>query len=135
MDPQVLVNLKDTVLQNPTAVVGFLMPFVIEILNKNISPEATYLYIKPLGRTFILDEDFKKSLAAFIVCLLVATLFDLKALQWGNLGAFATSVAIIYAESQFVFKTYFRSSYFRAKLLDALYGEAQSKSTEVDGIG
>jgi hypothetical protein len=134
MDLQPLLSLRDFVLQNPTAVVGFLMPFIIEVLNKNISPESNYIYIKPLGRTFILDEDFKKSLAAFVVCLAVAVLFELKALQWGNFGALAISFGIIYAESQAVFKLYFRNSYFRAKLLESLYGNTP-ETTPTDAIG
>lgn len=129
-----LLQTKDLIVQNPQAVVGVILPFFIEFLNKNINPEPSYLYIKALGRTFIFDEDFKKSLVALAVCFIVATIIERNNISLSSSGGLITAFSLIYAESQTVFKLYFKNSTFRAKMIDALYG-SQSKSTELDGIG
>lgn len=105
MDTQTLLTIKDLFMQNPAAVVGLAMPPLIDILNKDIAPE----------------KQTERFLSTFAICFCVAAIFNLNNIMVNSWGAVFTSFGLIFTESQLVYKTYFKDSYLRSKLLERVY--------------
>lgn len=78
--------------------VGFILPPIVEILNKDI------------------DDQRERFIVSCLVCFLVASLLDWKYIAAGTPEALIGTFTIIFAESQLVFKTYFANSTIRYKI-------------------
>lgn len=77
-----------------TQLVGFLLPPIIQILNKDI-PEK---------------NQKQRFLATLATCLVTALVLNFNKLQLDTLDQVLTSFTLIFAESQAVYKLYFKQS-------------------------
>lgn len=112
MDINTLISFKDFVTTNPGLVIGFVLPPLIDVLNKDIPA----------------DRETERTLATLTVCFAVAFLFNFNKVMlnsWTNIGI---SFPIIFTESYGVYKLYFKNSFLRSKLLEKLYGVPVSLS-------
>lgn len=81
--------------ENAPNLVGFLMPFVVEAFNKNVKT--------PQARRFV----------SFAICCIVAVLLKWKSVLYGSPEQAFISMALIFAESQLIFKLWFNDSFAR----------------------
>jgi hypothetical protein len=105
MDIQTLTVFKDLFMQNPAAVVGIIMPPLIDILNKDIPKE----------------REVSRFIATFAICFATAIVFDFNKLMYNSWGELLTTVGIIFTESQVIYRLYFKNSYLRSKMLERIY--------------
>lgn len=82
-----------------TDLIGFVLPFFIDIINRKISNSKA------------------RFIVSMLVCAVVALLLNLDKLQSGDVGSLLGSIGIIFTEAQLVYKAYWEKSKIRAKLL------------------
>lgn len=80
--------------------VGFLLPPIIDIVNKKVSNSILRFWV------------------AMLVCVLVGILFNLDKLH--DLPELLGNLALIFAEAQVVYKTYWENSQPRDKMLRSI---------------
>lgn len=78
--------------------VGFILPPVVEVLNRDI------------------DDQRERFIVSCLVCFFIAAILDWKYLAAGTPEALIGTFTILFAESQVVFKTYFANSTIRYKI-------------------
>jgi hypothetical protein len=100
------------------------------------APELVGVLMPPI--IDILSKDVKKENERFIVTLLItfgaALLLKWDTLSYGNPDQLITSFGIIFAESQVVFKLYFKDSWAREKMFQFLIAspaQAQEEQSPV----
>lgn len=95
------------IVDNAAHLVGFSLPIIVEVLNKDV-------------------EGTRERFAVTIVsCVLAAALLQWHELVYGSPEELFTSIGIIFAESQIVFKLYFQDSFLRWKIQQKLGVEHQ----------
>lgn len=82
---------------------GFILPPIIEILNKDVT------------------DDRYRFIVSMLICLVVAFFVKFDSINTGNYSDLVTSFGIIFAESQVVFKLYFKESFLRTVMIDRLH--------------
>src|SRR3990167_10034796 len=82
--------------------IGFFMPVIIEVLNKDIK------------------KDSEKWIVTVLACLGAATLTKWNSVISGNGHDLAKSMFMIFFESQGVYRLYFKNSALRQKLQDVI---------------
>lgn len=82
--------------------IGFLLPPVIEIMNKDKTNEK------------------QKFIISMAVCLVAAFFTKYNSLTGGDYNSVLTSFGIIFVESQVIFKLYFKNSFFRSVMVERL---------------
>lgn len=87
-------------MQHNQELIGFILPPFVDLINRNI-PE---------------DQTSKKFLVSVGVCLIVAVAIKWNSLTAGSVDEALGSFALIFTESQAVYKLYFKDSYLRSKL-------------------
>ena len=100
-----LITLGAFIIANAPNLVGFLIPPVVEVLNKDVHGA---------------NERF---LVTVFTCLLAATILHWGELLYGSPEQLLTSAGIIFTESQVVFKLYFQNSWVRWKIQTKIGGE------------
>lgn len=88
--------------QNSDLVVSFIMPFIIEFLNKDIVGRKEKVYV------------------SLISCLVASAILNWGNLMAGNFTQLIDSLAIIVAGSQAMYQLYFKGSYYQNKIQDAV---------------
>lgn len=78
--------------------VGFLMPVVVEVLNRDV------------------PNDTERFIVSLLVCAVAAALLNIEALQYANIEDLIASFALVFAQSQVMYRLYFKNSFVRAKL-------------------
>lgn len=81
---------------------GFIFPPIIEMLNKDIHDES------------------KRFLVALGICFFTALLFNYNNVVMGNVDELIKSFGLLFAESQIIFKLYFKNSFVRATMVERL---------------
>ena len=83
---------------------GFLMPFVVDFINKKFSIDNSKVKFSiTIGLSFI-----------------IAGLFHLQELQFGDVDEFYKTAGVLFGESQLIYKMWFEKSQMRKKILKAL---------------
>ena len=106
----ILTTLGDAIVANAPFLVGFMLPPFVEIVNKDI------------------HKEWERFTVTMIVCFLVGTLLHWKEIQIGNPEAVVAYSAIIFAESQAIFKLYFAKSWMRGVIQDKLGSGVERES-------
>ena len=102
-----LISAGALIIANAPHLVGFLMPPIVEVLNKDVKGA---------------NERF---LVTVFVCLLAATILHWNELIYGSPEQLLASAGIIFTESQVVFKLYFQNSWVRWKIQTKMDGEGE----------
>jgi hypothetical protein len=102
---QCVIGLGLFIIQNGQQLVGFILPPVVDYLSKDVHKEE------------------ERTIVSFMVCALVAFILNWDKITMGNAGEIATSLGLIYMQSQFVFKLYFKRSRLRNKLFPPTTGD------------
>lgn len=84
--------------QYAPAVVGFGMPFLVEVINRDIK-----------------NSNIKFGVTV-LLCVVVAALLHIPQLVTGSIEGLLSSITLIFAESQVVWKLYFEASTLRASM-------------------
>ncbi len=91
--------------------VGILLPPIIQVINKDIPQE----------------REKERFWASVVICFAVAILLKWNDLLYGSPESVLTSAGIIFAESQIVFKTYFKDSWLQDKIKERFPGGSEPK--------
>ena len=86
---------------NPQDLVGFIMPFVIDMVNRKVESKE------------------QRFLISWGICILTATLLNLDLLMKKNWSELAGSIATVLLVAQATYKLYWEDSSARTKVLDA----------------
>lgn len=92
--------------------VGFILPPIIEILNKDIAADKM-VRVKIFKFSFEVEEKF---LATLAICMSVAFLLNASKILTGNVDDAVASFGLIFTESQAVYRLYFKDSWLRDKI-------------------
>lgn len=84
---------------NAPALVGFVLPVVVDYLNKDVPNER------------------ERFLVTVFVCLVTGTLLKWHDIAYGSPEAAVASTSIVFLESQVIYRTYFKTAWLRGKLL------------------
>lgn len=99
----ILIGLGMYIVNNATELIGFAMPPVVDYLARDVNDENERL------------------LVAGMVCFVAAILTKWHYIVVGSPEEVMATAGIIFAESHFMFKLYFRNSFLRTKLQETLY--------------
>lgn len=102
MDLTFLLSSGAWILDNSQDLVGFIIPILVELLNKEVKDEK------------------ERFIVTLLACLAAATMLKWRELSMGSVEAVLVSASIIFIQAQVVFKLYFKSSILRAKIQDKL---------------
>ncbi len=94
--------------------IGTVLPPLIEVLNKDIPHEKNIT----LGVGKVKIEMNERFLATLAICLSAAAVINAKAIQAGSVEQLLASFALIFTESQTVYKLYFENSGLREQIQD-----------------
>lgn len=97
---QLVVALAIFIVANAPKLVGFVLPPVVEFLNKDV------------------QNDNARFIISLVVCLLAAVALDWNQVSSGNVDQtqLTMDIGIIFLESQSIFKLYFQQSWLRGKI-------------------
>lgn len=107
----ILLGLLSFVVNNAEILIGIVMIFLIDYLNKDVKSER--------GRFFI----------AGFACVVASLFINFNEILYGSPEQVLTSATLIFAESQAVFKLYFKDSWARWKAM-SLYSDVDKKAVE-----
>lgn len=119
MDSQSFNALGNFFVQNPSLFVGFILPPIIDLLNKDIPKE----------------RETERFLATGAICLAIAAIFNVHQIMTNSWGQLATSFALIFTQSQAAYKLYFKNSALRSKLLDRITSPDDSPDNTPEPAG
>lgn len=88
------------VLSASSSVVGFLLPYVIRVVNKDIV------------------NDDERAIASYFVCFLATMLIDWKSFVNGDIAHIALWFSVVSTEAQAAFKLYYKPKWDSQKLPD-----------------
>ncbi len=86
---------------NPQDLVGFIMPFIIDMVNRKVESKE------------------QRFLISWGICIAVATLLNIDLLMKKNWSELAGSIATVLLVAQATYKLYWEDSSARTKVLDA----------------
>lgn len=92
---------------------GIILPPLVDFVNKDVPDEK------------------ERMLVTILVCLGAAVFTKYNSLATGDPATFMASLALIFSESQIVFKLYFKNSYVREKIQERI----QEKNATVVEVG
>ena len=92
---EAVLGIVSFIIDNAPLLVGVILPFAVEVINRDI------------------HHEHEKFIITVAVCIITATLLHLRQLAAGSVDEILASASIIFAESQIVFKLYFKKSFFR----------------------
>lgn len=105
------LELSQAIKDNGPYLVGFIMPLVVEVLNKDIKKEE------------------ERYIVAVLACFLIAVALHWNDIASGEPGRFVTYVGLIFLESNTLFKLYFANSGLRGKI-QQIVSKPSSESEE-----
>lgn len=91
----VLIGLGHFIIAHSTELAGFILPPVVDYLNKDV------------------PNEFERFIVTILICLFTAVLTKWNLLVLGSPNAVFETATVIFFESQVVFKLYFKNSYLR----------------------
>lgn len=98
-----ILGMGNSIIDNAPALVGFILPPFVDIVNKDVKNETERFYV------------------SVFLCLVAACLLHWKELAYGNPEQFAVWVGIIFTESQTTYNLYFKHSNLRTVLQSRLH--------------
>lgn len=111
-----LIEIGKSIVDNAPMLVGFILPPIVDWLNKDVKdPQERFLVV-------------------LLVCLITATVLEWNKLVYGSLDELVISAGVIFAQSQVVFKLYFKNSFLRSKLQEKLISEQTPTGTPSESI-
>lgn len=97
---EILSLLFEVVVSNAPFLVGFVLPPLVEVINKDVKKE------------------WERFVITLVICLFTGTLLHWKEIASGNPETVLLYSAAIFAESQLIFKLYFAKSWVRGAIRD-----------------
>lgn len=108
---------ENLLIDNAPALVGFLLPPLIEILNKQVYNRGERFFV------------------AMLTCALTAVLLHWREIELGNPAMVSANFLLIATESQLLYKTYFGDSWLRGYIQTRIgteWGGAMGKTPVID---
>lgn len=96
--------------------VGFILPPFVEVINKDI------------------HKEWERFIVAGAVCFAIAIVFHWNEIAKGSPETVVVYSAIIFAESQTIFKLYFAKSWMRGKIQQAVGSDPNRKSLNPEAV-
>lgn len=90
------------IVANAPMLSGFILPPFIDVINKEVTSEV------------------QKFIIALFVCALVSLVVKWNSLAYGDPEAVLATTTLIFAQSQLVYRVYFKDSFIRAKMKQKL---------------
>lgn len=95
---ELLIGIGIFIVMHATELVGFILPPIVDILNRDVPDEK------------------ERFIVSVLVCMFAAILVKWNSLLTGSPAEVAMSASLIFVQSQVIFKLYFKDSFLRAKL-------------------
>ena len=106
---EIVYSAGNYIVTNASYLVGLVLPVIVEVLNKDVKGSRERFFI------------------TIFVCIFAGSLLHYRELLYGSMEDVATSIGIIFAESQLVFKLYFEKSWLRWKIQETIGVEDAQK--------
>jgi hypothetical protein len=102
------------VVDNAPYLVGFFMPPLVDVLNRDIKDET------------------ERFIVSTLLCAIAAFIIQYPSLRLGSVEGFAGTIALLFTESQTIFKLYFKQSALRGQLLTKIYPDMTKKEIKAE---